>query len=331
MSLFKEFNMRLAVVFLTGIFVIIQPELTQAQTEFPTKRITVIVPYAAGGIVDIATRIVSEKVSQRLGQPIVVEVKPGGNANLGTLLAAHAEPDGYTWSYIGPATLANPHIYSNLRWDTSNFVGVGVTAWAPFAIVVNPNSPANTIAEFIELAKKSPGVLNYANTGVGSAVHMNTAIFMQNTNTVMTMVPYTGQPQALLDLMADRTHFMVASLGLVTQLIQEKKLKALALIAHKRSPLLPEVQTIAELGYPAVNVVPWYGIAVQRNVPQPIVDKINATINAAMADPSIKTLFAAQSLEPVEPMNPKQIADLIAKDSQEVGRVVKAANIKLNQ
>lgn len=302
-----------------------------AQTDFPTRRIHVIVPYPAGGIVDITTRLVTERVSKILGQPIVVEAKPGANANLGTDLAARAEPDGYTWSYMGPATLANPRIYSGLRWSETSFTGVGITAWAPFAVVTNPSSPANTVAEFIELAKKSPNSLNYGNSGIGSAVHMNTVIFMQNTKTELTMVPYTGQPQALLDMMTDRIHFMFASVGLVSQHVAEKKLKALAVVANRRSPMLPGVPTMTEAGFPAINVVPWYGLAVPSGVPQPIVEKINAAINQALKDPELKPLFEKQSLEPVEPMTPKQIADLIAKDAEQFGRVVQAAKIKIAQ
>lgn len=320
-----------AAAFIMGAAVVGQPSTAQAQADFPTRRIHVIVPYPVGGIVDIATRIVVEKVGQRLGQPVVVEAKPGGNANIGTELAARAEPDGYTWSFIGPATLANPHIYTGLRWSEKSFVGVGITAWAPFAIVVNPALPVNTIAQFIDHARQSPGKLNFANTGVGAAVHMNTVLFMQHTKTEMTMVAYPGQPQALLDMMGDRINFMVASIGLVAQHVQAKKLKSLALIAHQRSPMLPDVRTIAEEGYPAVNVVPWYGLAVPRGVPQPVVEKINAAINAVIVDPDIKTLFTKQSLEPVGPMTVAQIAELIAKDAAELGRVVKAANIKLRQ
>jgi tripartite-type tricarboxylate transporter receptor subunit TctC len=323
-------TLRLAAAMLVGLLAASQPALAQAQTDFPTKRMHVIVPYPAGGIVDIATRIVTEKLSQRLGQPIVIENKIGGNANIGTELAARAEPDGYTLSWIGPATLANPHIYPNLKWSTTSFTGVGVTAWAPAAIVVNPASPANTIAEFIELARKSPSTLNYANTGVGSSIHMNSALFMLHTKTEMTVVSYTGQPQALLDVMGDRINFMVASIGLVAQLGQEKKLKVLAVIGNQRSPLLPDVPTITEAGYPAVNMVPWYGLAVPRETPQPVVDKINTAVNAVMADPEIRSLFVKQSLEPVASMTAKQIADLMAKDAEEMGRVVKAANIKLN-
>jgi tripartite-type tricarboxylate transporter receptor subunit TctC len=325
----KKLRLRTFLATLVGVSFASLAAPAWAQADFPNRRINVIVPYAAGGIVDIATRIVVERVSQRLGQPITVEVKPGGNANIGTLLAASAAPDGYTWSFIGPATLANPHIYQGLAWNTNSFTGVGITAWAPFVIVVNPDSPANNVQEFIALAQKSPGSMSYGNTGIGSAMHMNTALFMQHTKTQMTMIPYTGQPQALGDLLANRIQFMIVSVGLAAQHIQEKKVKALAVVSHQRSPMLPNVPTIAELGFPAVNVVPWYGIGVPRDTPQPIAEKINVAINAVMREPEIAALFAAQSLEPVAAMNLKQIADLIARDSEEVGKVVKSADIKL--
>lgn len=319
----------LALALAIGALATSLPAAAQTASDFPNRRITMIVPYPAGGIVDIATRLVTEKLSARLGQPIIIENKAGGNTNIGHGLAARAEPDGYTWTFMGPATLANPHISPGLTWSTDSFVGVGITAWAPFAVVVNPDSPANTVQEFVELAKKSPGTFNYANTGIGSAMHMNTVVFMQETKTDLTMIPYQGQPQAIIDLLANRVHFIIASTGLVSQHVQEKKLKALAVIAHQPSPLLPGVRTMAELGLPSVNVVPWYGFGVPKNTPQAVVDKINAEINAVLRDPDLKAVYSRQSLDVVKPMSPKEIADLIAKDSAELGKVVKAANIKL--
>jgi len=303
----------------------------RAQTDFPNRRIHVIVPYPAGGIVDIVTRIMMEKLSAIWGQPIIVEAKPGANSNLGTDLAARAEPDGYTWTFMGPAVMANPRIYSNLRWSEKSFTGVGVVAWAPAAMVVNPGSPANTVKEFVELAKKSPGTLNYGNAGIGSSVHLNTAIFMNGTGTQITSVPYKGQPPAILDLLADRIHVKFASIGLVAQHVQDKKLKALAVLGNQRSPMLPEVPTMTEAGYPSINVVPWYGFAVPRGVPQPIVDKIVAGMGAALKDPELRKRLEQQALQPVEPMTAQQIADLIAKDTEQYAKVVRDANIKLSE
>lgn len=308
-----------------------QQAAAQAQTDFPNRRIHVIVPYPAGGIVDIVTRITTEKLSQLWGQPIIVEAKPGANSNLGTDLAARAEPDGYTWTFMGPAVMANPRIYSNLRWSEKSFTGVGVVAWAPAAMVVNPSSPASTVKGFVELARKSPDALNYGNAGIGSSVHLNTAIFMHGTGTRITSVPYKGQPPAILDLFADRIHLMFASIGLVAQHVQDKKLKALAVIGPKRSPLLPDIPTMAEAGYPAINVVPWYGFAVPKDVPQPVVDKIVAGVNEALKDPNVRSLLEKQALQPVDPMTPQQIADLIAKDTERYANVIRDANIKITE
>ncbi len=305
--------------------------MAQGQTDYPNRRIHVIVPYPAGGIVDIVTRIMTDKLSALWGQPIIVEAKPGANSNLGTDFAARAEPDGYTWTFMGPAVMANPRIYSNLRWSEKSFIGVGVMAWAPAAMTVNPGSPANNVTEFIELAKSTPGGLNYGNAGVGSSVHLNTAIFMHGTQTRITSVPYKGQPPAILDMLADRVHLMFASIGLVAQHVEDKKLKALAVIGTKRSPLLPNVPTMTEAGYPAINVVPWYGLAVPRGVPQPIVDKIVAGVNEALRDPKVRSLLEKQALQPVEPMTPQQIAELIEKDTARYAKVIQDANIRINE
>jgi tripartite-type tricarboxylate transporter receptor subunit TctC len=303
----------------------------QGQTDFPNRRIHVIVPYPAGGIVDIVTRIMTDKLSALWGQPIIVEAKPGANSNLGTDFAARAEPDGYTWTFMGPAVMANPRIYSNLRWSEKSFIGIGVMAWAPAAMTVNPGSSAKTVAEFIELAKSTPGGLNYGNAGVGSSVHLNTAIFMHGTQTKITSVPYKGQPPAILDMLSDRVHLMFASIGLVAQHVEDKKLKALAVIGTKRSPLLPNVPTMTEAGYPAINVVPWYGLAVPRGVPQPIVEKIMAGVNEALKDPNVRMLLEKQALQPVDPMSAQQIAELIEKDTARYAKVIQDANIKISE
>ena len=307
-----------------------QPAFAQALTDFPNRTIRVIVQYPAGGIVDIVTRITTEKLSALWGVPIIVEAKPGANSNLGTEFVARAEPDGYTWCFMGPAVMANPRIYSNLRWTEKNFTGVGVVAWAPAAMVVNPGSTATNVKEFVELAKSKPADLNYGNAGVGSSVHLNTAIFMNGTQTSITSVPYKGQPPAILDLFADRIHLMFASIGLVAQHVQDKKLKALAVIGNQRSPLLPDVPTMTEAGYPAINVVPWYGLAVPSGVPRPIVEKIVAGVTEALKDANVRSLLEKQALQPVEPMTAQQIADLIVTDTERYAKVIREANIKLD-
>jgi tripartite-type tricarboxylate transporter receptor subunit TctC len=302
-----------------------------AQSDYPSRRINVLVPYPAGGIVDIAMRVVTEKVSKILGQPITIENKPGANGNLGTDLAARAEPDGYTWVFMGPATLANPHIYPGLRWSEKSFTTVGITSWAPAALIVNPSSPANTVKEFVELAKKSPGALNFGNAGVGSSSHLNAVLFMQGNGIQLTTVPYTGQPAFLTDMMADRIQFGVAAIGLSAEHVKAKKLKALAVIGNQRSSLLPDVPTMTEAGFGANNLVPWYGLAVPKDTPRPIAERINAAINEALKDASIRELYEKQALDVIEPKQLKDIEAIVAKDSDLYARIVKDANIKINQ
>jgi tripartite-type tricarboxylate transporter receptor subunit TctC len=247
----------------------------QAQTDFPNRRIHVIVPYPAGGIVDIVTRIVTDKLSETWRQPIVVEAKPGANGNIAWDQVARAAPDGYTWTFAGSALMANPRMYASEK----AFVLVGAAAWAPSALVVHPSLPVTTLTEFIDYVREHPHVLNWANPGSGTSQHLNTAIFLNATKLDMVAVPYGGQPPGTVDLMANRVQFKIASIGLVAQHINSGALKALAVLGTTRSPLLPNVPTVTEAGYPEINVVAWYGCAVPRGVPQPVVDKIVAGFN----------------------------------------------------
>src|SRR5262245_15157758 len=215
-----------------------------AQPDFPTHRIHMIVPYPAGGIADITTRIMTDKLSELWRQPIVVEPKPGASGNLAWDQVARAQPDGYTWTFLGPGTMANPRMQT-LRWSEKSFVPVGGAAWAPSVLVVHPSLPVATLAEFIAYARKNPHQLNWANPGIGTSLHLNTAIFLTATRLDMVAVPYGGQPPAILDLLANRVQFKVASIGLVAQHINAGALKALAVLGTTRSPLLPNVPTVA--------------------------------------------------------------------------------------
>jgi tripartite-type tricarboxylate transporter receptor subunit TctC len=299
-----------------------------AQTDFPNRRIHFLVPYPAGGIVDIATRIVTDKLSEMWRQPIVVEAKPGASGNIAWDQAARAAPDGYTWTFIGPAVMANPRMFAKLRWSENSFVPVGAAAWAPSVLVVHPSLPVNTVAEFIAYARQRPGVLNWANPGVGSSQHLNMAIFLNATKLDMLAVPYGGQPAGIADVMANRVHFKMASIGLVAQHIDSGALKPLAVLGTTRSPLLPNVPTVSEAGYPEINVVAWYGFAVPRGTPQPVIDKIMAGFNEALKVPRVRELLEKQGLQPVEPMSARQLGELYAADIENYATVIREAGIK---
>jgi len=316
----------LAVMVATALMMAISA--AHAQTDFPNRRIHMVVPYPAGGIVDIVTRIVTDKLSEIWQQPIVVEAKPGASGNIAWDQVARAEPDGYTWTFIGPAIMANPRMYPNLRWTEKSFVPVGAVVWAPSALVVHPSLPVSTLTEFIDYVRGRPGVLNWANPGLGTSQHLNTAIFLNATKLDMVPVPYGGQPPGILDLMANRVQFKVASIGLVAQHVKSGALKPLAVLGTTRSSLLPDVPTVSEAGYPEINVVAWYGYAVPRGTPQPVIDKIAAGFNEALRAPKVRELLGKQALQPVEPMSLSQLAELYAADTEKYAKVIGEAGIK---
>jgi tripartite-type tricarboxylate transporter receptor subunit TctC len=301
-----------------------------AQTDFPNRRIHMVVPYPAGGIVDIVTRIVTDKLAEIWRQPIIIEAKPGASGNIAWDQVARAEPDGYTWTFVGPGTMANPRMFARLRWSEKSFVPAGAVAWAPSVLVVHPSVPANTLAQFIDHVRKHPGILNWANPGTGTSQHLNTAIFLNATKLDMVSVPYGGQPAGILDLVANRVQFKVASIGLVAQHIHSGALKPLAVLGTTRSPLLPNVPTVSEAGYPEINVVAWYGYAVPRGTPHEVVDKIAAGFNEALKDPKVRELLEKQGLQPVEPMNPRRLAELYAADTERYAKVIREAGIRLS-
>jgi tripartite-type tricarboxylate transporter receptor subunit TctC len=302
----------------------------QAQ-EFPTRRIHMIVPYPAGGIVDVVTRIVTDRLSEIWQQPIIVEAKPTGSGNVAWDQVARAEPDGYTWTFIGPAIMANPYMYGNLRWSEKSFTPVSAVAWAPSIFVVHPSVPANSMKEFIDYVRQRPGAVAWPSPGIGTSQHLNMAIFLNATKLEMVLVPYTGQPAAILDLMANRVQVQLASVGLVAQHIKSGALKPLAVLGARRSPMVPDVPTMTEAGYPEINVVPWYGYAVPRGTPQRVIDRIAAGFADAIKSPKVRDLLEKQAIEPMDPISLKELAELYAADAEKYAKVVRESGMKRSE
>jgi tripartite-type tricarboxylate transporter receptor subunit TctC len=302
---------------------------TAAAQSFPSKPIRVIVPYPAGGIVDVVARTVTEKLSPMWGQPIIVEAKPGANANLGSGEAARAAADGYTWLINGPALTANPTIYGNLPWDPRrDFAGIGVLTWSLNVAVVPASSPAKTLKEFVDLAKKEPGKYFYGNPGIGSSNHLGTELFKQVAGVDLVPVGYKGQPPALPDLMAGQLQFKFVAVGLAAPHIASGKLRPLALIAKERSKLLPEVPTIIEAGYPDAAVVPWYGFVTRSGTPADVIGKINGDINKVLQMSDVKEKLEKLGGQAAQPMTAQEIDALIRSDFDKWAAVVRKASIK---
>ena len=300
-----------------------------AQDKYPSRPIHIIVPYPAGGIVDIVARAVTEQVGRDWKQTVVVEARPGGNSNIGTAAVARSEPDGYTWVVTGPALLVNPDLYKDAGWNAArDFRCVGLAVWNQSVALVHPSMPVKSIGEFVELARKQPGQFNFGNPGTGSSIDLSAQKLFQAAGIKLTNVGYKGQPQALIDLMTNLMHFEIVSLELALPHIKAGTVKPLAVFTDKRIPDLPDVPTIAEAGFAEAAYVPWYGIYVPAATPAPLLEKINAAINKALQNPDVQRQLSLANI-PGKPMSLDELAALMKADQQKLTTVIKSAGMAL--
>ena len=300
----------------------------RAQSNYPNRAIHIVVPYPAGGIVDMVARAVTEQVGRDFKQSIVVEAKPGANSNIGTAAVARSDPDGYTWLVTGPAVLVNPSLYKDAGWEVKNFRCVGLAVWNQSVALVHPSMPANTIAEFVELARRKPGEFNFGNPGTGSSIDLSAQKLFQVANIKLTNVGYKGQPPALIDLMTNLMHFEIVSLELALPHIKAGSVKPLAVFTDKRVVDLPDVPTIAEAGFAEAAYVPWYGIYVPATTPDALVEKINAAINKALQNPDVQRQLSIANI-PGKPMRLDELAGLMKADHAKLTTVVSTAGMAL--
>jgi tripartite-type tricarboxylate transporter receptor subunit TctC len=298
---------------------------SRAADNWPSRPIRVIVPYPAGGIVDIVARAVTEQVGRDTGQPVVVEDKPGANSNMGTVTVARSTGDGYTWLVSGPAVLVNPGLYKDAGWDTlKDFKCVGVAVWNQSVALVHPSMPVKSIGDFVELARKQPGQFNFGNPGTGSSIDLSAQKLFQVADIKLTNVLYKGQPQALLDLMSNLMHFEIVSLALALPHIKEGTVKPLAVFTEKRVAALPDVPTIAEAGFAQAAYVPWYGIYVPSSTPDELVQKIHAAINKSLENPDVQRQLAIADI-PGKPMPLADLSALMKGDQEKLTKVMATA------
>jgi tripartite-type tricarboxylate transporter receptor subunit TctC len=311
-----------------GMAAMLSGAVARAESDYPNRPIHIVVPYPAGGIVDIVARAVTEQVGRDFKQAIVVEARPGANSNIGTATVARSEPDGYTWLVTGPAVLVNPVLYKDAGWDTlKDFKCVGLAVWNQSVALVHPSMPVKTLGEFVELARAKPGQFNFGNPGTGSSIDLSAQKLFQAANIKLTNIGYKGQPQALVDLMSNLMHFEIVSLALALPHIKQGTVKPLAVFTDKRVPDLPDVPTIAEAGYADAAYVPWYGIYVPSATPDALVAKIHAGINAALENPQVQRELSVADI-PGKPMPLDDLAGLMKADHDKLTGVIEASGIK---
>jgi tripartite-type tricarboxylate transporter receptor subunit TctC len=286
--------------------------------DYPTRPITLIVPYAPGGGNDVVARGVAEPMSKTLGQRIVIENRGGAGGSIGTRQVAAAAPDGYTLGLGGTGTLAiDPTLYPNPGYDPrKDFAPVGLIATSPLIIVVSPSLPANNVQELIALAKAQPGKLNYASAGTGSGIHLATVLFAAAAGIELTHVPYRGTGPALTDLLGGHVTLYFSSLPSALGLVKDGKLRALGVTGLKRSATFPDVPTVAEQGLPGFEAVLHYGIVAPAGTPRPVIDKLNGALREALADPGISSRFAAEGAEPLATTPEEYAADIDREENK---------------
>ena len=303
---------------------------TASAQDFPSRPITLIVPYSAGGGNDVMARVAAEKMSRSLGQQIVIENRGGAGGSIATRQGARAVPDGYTLALGGTGTLAiNPTLYPNVGYDPrKDFAPIGLIGTSALVVLVNPSVPVKSIKELIAYAKANPGKMNFASAGTGSGIHLAAEYFKVQAGIEMTHVPYKGSGPALQDLVGGHVAIYFSSMPPALGLIKEGKVRALAVTGPKRSDIMPELPTVAEAGdMPGFEAVLHYGIVAPAGTPTAIVNKLNVALRAAVMSDELKAKLAADGTEPLA-STPEEYAADIDKEETKWSAIVRKSGAK---
>jgi tripartite-type tricarboxylate transporter receptor subunit TctC len=299
-----------------------------AQT-FPDKPIHVIVPFTAGSATDVVARAVAQAMSIKLGQPVIVDNKPGAGGTIGAAQVAKSAPDGYTLLVTSSAHTVNPSIYSNLTYDTGkDLLGVSLLALQPNILVVAPSKGWKTAGDLVKAAKADPGKLTFASAGTGSGTHMNAEKFKLSAKIDTLHIPYKGTPEAMTDTMNGRVDYFFAPVIAALSMVKDNRLVPLAVGGAQRSSVLPNVPTTEEAGYPNSAYNFWVGMMAPAGTPPALIAKLNAEVKAALASPEVKDRLGALGADAAS-MPVADFDKLIARELKENAELVKAAGIKV--
>ena len=304
------------------------PAPAQTANGWPNKPLRFILPFPPGGGTDILGRLIADRMTASLGQPVVTENRGGAGGNVGAEAAARSAPDGYTIVLVAPSLAISPSLYSKLNYDpVKDFAPVSLVATVPNVMVTHPSVPADTLAEFIRFAKTKPGGMNFGSGGSGTSNHLAGELFNIVAGVKLVHVPYKGVNLAMNDVLSGQIHLVVIGVPAAAPHIKAGKLRALALVAPQRASALPEVPTVAEAGLPNFEVTTWYGILAPAGTPKPIVTRLNAELVKIMHAPEMKDRLATMATDPVT-STPEEFADYIKREIVKWAEVVRQAGLK---
>jgi tripartite-type tricarboxylate transporter receptor subunit TctC len=311
---------------LAVVLALLLPQGARAQ-DYPTKPVTLVVPYAPGAATDTAARLLGQKLEQRLGKPVVVENRTGAGTVIGASYVARAVPDGHTLLHATSTTMAiNVRLYKKLAYDPAkDFVPVALVAGVPFILVVNPDLPVRSIADLVALAKTKP--LSFASSGPGSAAHLYAELLKSMTGITMTHVPYRGQAPALNDLVAGHVSLMFGDFGTSLELVRAGKLRALGVSTAERNAAAPDLPTIAEAGLPGYEASAWHMVVAPAKTPAAIVARLNADLRTIAGDATVQKEFLARGLSPSLTPPPDALVRFVDSEIARWGKVVEQAGI----
>jgi tripartite-type tricarboxylate transporter receptor subunit TctC len=265
---------------------------------WPNKPIRMVVAFPPGGPTDIVSRVIAQRLSEQLGQQVIIDNKPGAGGNIAAELIANAPADGYTLFYNTSAIVIGPALYSKVNYDTlKDFAPVALTASVPMVLAVNPNLPARSVKEFLDLARSKPGQLNYSSSGTGTITHLASAMLSTQTGIQTQHVPYKGSAPGLVDLASGQTQFMIDTINTVLPYVRDGRLRGLAVSSMKRSSVLPDLPTLHESGLSGFDASAWQGIVAPAATSSDIVQRLNAEVNKALAHPEVRAKLAAQGAD----------------------------------
>ena len=302
--------------------------LAEAQQEWPTKPVTILVPFAAGGTVDIIARTLGQKLGVHLGKSFIVDNRGGAGGTIATAMLARAVPDGHTLLIHHMGLVFNASLYDSLPYETLRDIApIAYIGATPNVLVVNNNLPVKSVQDFLALARSKPGSINYGSGGIGSAGHLPMEVLQYATNVKLQHVPYKGSGPAIVDLIGGQIQAMLLTIPAVMPYITSGKLRAIATSGKRRSPALPNLPTLAEAGVEGFDYAPWYGVFAPAKTPPAVIQKLHDAFNKVLADPEVRSKLGNEGLE-VQPLTREQFVEIVHSDLSKWAQVIKNLGIK---